>query len=118
MRTMNAIISTFTRFMGNRYFHSSVSSWSILNRGNVHLNHIIRKITKNVFKIYQINGGMKSITWLNPSQCPTWNGIHPPRNTVAAIDATMNIFIYSARKKNANLITEYSECSPHDNSDS
>ena len=39
---------------------------------------------------------------------PTWNGIHPPRKTVAAIDATMNIFIYSARKKNANLIPEYS----------
>ena len=33
--------------MGSRYFHSRVSSWSILSLGKVHLNHIIRKITPN-----------------------------------------------------------------------
>lgn len=27
--------------MGNRYFHSSVSNWSIRRRGNVHLNHMM-----------------------------------------------------------------------------
>ena len=33
---------------------------------------------------------------------------HTAVATVAAIEATINIFIYSARKKNANLIPEYS----------
>ena len=94
--------------MGKRYFHSRVNNWSILNRGKVHLNHIITQIIKNVFPMYHTNGGMKSMMWLKPAHQPTWKGIHPPRNTVAAMEATINIFMYSARKKNANLIPEYS----------
>ena len=35
--------------IGNKYFHSKVSNWSIRKRGNVHLNHIITNIKKNVF---------------------------------------------------------------------
>jgi hypothetical protein len=33
---------------------------------------------------------------------------HPPKNKEAAIADTANIFAYSARKKNANLIPDYS----------
>ena len=107
-----------TRLIGRRYFHSRVNNWSILKRGNVHLNHIISQMIKAVLPKYQKSGGMKSITWLNPSQPPICNGIHPPRNTVAAIEATMNMFIYSARKKKANLIPEYSVWKPAVSSDS
>ena len=35
--------------IGNKYFHSRLSNWSILNRGKVHLNHMITNIKKNVF---------------------------------------------------------------------
>ena len=94
--------------MGKRYFHSRVNNWSILNRGKVHLNHIMIQMIKKVFPMYHTNGGMKSIMWLNPPQPPTWNGIHPPRKTVAAMEATINMFMYSARKKKANFIPEYS----------
>ena len=94
--------------MGSRYFHSRVSNWSILKRGNVHLNHIITKITNAVLAKYQISGGTKSITWLKAAQPPMCNGIHPPRNTVTAMDATINMFMYSARKKKAKRIPEYS----------
>ena len=72
----------------------------------------------NVFPKNQTNGGMKSITWLNPSKPPMCNGIQPPQKTVAAIAATMNMFMYSARKKNANLIPEYSVWKPETSSDS
>lgn len=34
--------------MGNKYFHSRFSNWSIRKRGNVHLNHMITNIKKNV----------------------------------------------------------------------
>src|SRR5512133_844952 len=56
--TRNAISSRLKIFIGRRYFHSSVRSWSILNLGNVHLSHIIRKTTPNVFPMYHRNGGM------------------------------------------------------------
>jgi len=46
------------------------------------------------------------------------SGIHPPKNTVAASEATMNIFMYSARKKNANRMPEYSVWKPAVSSDS
>ena len=97
-----------TRLMGNKYFHSRVNNWSILSRGKVHLNNIISQIMKAVLPKYQINGGIQSMMLLKPVQPPIWNGIHPPRKTVAAMDATMNMFMYSARKKKANLIPEYS----------
>jgi hypothetical protein len=48
----------FSILMGNKYFHSRFSNWSILNRGNVHLNHMIRKIKKKVFPKNQIDEGI------------------------------------------------------------
>ena len=41
---------------------------------------------------------------LKPSQPPIWNGIQPPRKTVAPMAQMMNILANSARKKKANLI--------------
>ena len=38
----------FTIFIGSKYFHSNVRSWSILNLGNVHLNHIKINITPTI----------------------------------------------------------------------
>jgi uncharacterized membrane protein len=46
------------RLMGKRYFHSRFRSWSILNRGKVHLNHIISQMIKPVFPMYHIEGGI------------------------------------------------------------
>lgn len=42
IRIIKDIRIRFIRLIGNKYFHSSASSWSIRRRGNVHLNHIIR----------------------------------------------------------------------------
>ena len=102
------MIRILTRLMGNRYFHSRVNNWSILNLGKVHLNHIITQMIKKVFPMYHTNGGMKSMMWLNPAHPPMWNGIHPPRKTVVAIAETTIIFVYSARKKKANFMALYS----------
>ena len=44
--------------MGNKYFHSRFSNWSILNLGNVHLNHMITKIKKNVLPMNHILDGI------------------------------------------------------------
>lgn len=38
----------FIKLIGNKYFHSRLSSWSILSRGKVQRNHIIIKMRKNV----------------------------------------------------------------------
>ncbi len=56
-----AIAATINKLIipiGKRYFHSKVSNWSIRNLGKVHLNHMIRKIRKNVFPINQILDGI------------------------------------------------------------
>ena len=94
--------------IGNKYFHSRFKSWSIRSLGKVHLNHMIRNISKNVFAKNQILDGIKSITWLKPVQFPICNGIHPPKNNVAPMAHTINTFTYSAKKNKANFIPEYS----------
>ena len=48
-KTINAIKIKFIKFNGSKYFHSNTKSWSILNLGKVHLNHIIKKTSANVF---------------------------------------------------------------------
>jgi E3 ubiquitin-protein ligase DOA10 len=48
-----------------------------------------------------------------------WNGDnHPPKNTIDATNATINMFAYSLRKNNAHLKPEYSVIHPATNSDS
>ena len=54
-----AVISNrFTILIGNKYFHSKFSNWSIRILGKVHLNHIIKNIRKKVFPKNQILDGM------------------------------------------------------------
>lgn len=62
-KTINAIKTKFIKFKGSKYFHSNTKSWSILNLGKVHLNHIIRNINSNVFAKNQKtpNKGMDSV---------------------------------------------------------
>ena len=91
------IKNILTKLMGSRYFHSNVNNWSILKRGNVHLNHMIIKINPPVFPKNQIIEGIASIMALNPFQPQICKGIQPPKNKVVAIPATINIFRYSAR---------------------
>jgi DNA primase catalytic subunit len=61
--TIMAIITKLSRFSGSRYFHSSIKSWSIRNLGNVHRNHIIKKISISVFAKNQNtpNNGIDSV---------------------------------------------------------
>ena len=59
-----------------------------------------------------------SITLLKASQLPICNGIHPPKKSVAAMLTMIKRFTYSAKKKNANLIPEYSVWKPAVSSDS
>ena len=58
-----AIMTILTRLIGNKYFHSRVSSWSTLNLGKVQRNHIIKNTSSNVFSINQTtpNHGMDSV---------------------------------------------------------
>ena len=44
--------------MGNKYFHSKFSNWSIRNRGNVHRNHMMINIKKNVLLKNQMEDGI------------------------------------------------------------
>jgi hypothetical protein len=83
----------FTRLIGNKYFHSKVNNWSTLNLGNVHLNHIIKNTKIIVFPKNQNtpNQGIDSVIPKGES--------HAPKNMVVAIDAIMNMFINSAKKK-------------------
>ena len=62
-KTINAIKIKFIRFNGSKYFHSNTKSWSILNLGKVHLNHIIKNISTNVFAKNQNtpSNGMDSV---------------------------------------------------------
>lgn len=62
-KTINAIKTKFIKFKGSKYFHSNTRSWSILNLGNVHLNHIIKNTSTNVFAKNQNtpNNGMDSV---------------------------------------------------------
>ena len=90
---MTAINTIFNRFSGSKYFHSKVNNWSTLSLGNVHLNHIIKNTSINVFPKNQKtpNNGIDSVM-------PNGDN-HPPKKTVAAIAAIMNMLINSAKKK-------------------
>lgn len=52
------ISSRFASPIGTRYFHSSVSIWSIRRRGKVHLIHISSHTTKNALPKNQTKPGM------------------------------------------------------------
>ena len=52
------MMKRFTKFKGNKYFHSSFNSWSILKRGNVHLNQMITNDTKMALPKNQITDGI------------------------------------------------------------
>ena len=56
--------------------------------------------------------------WLNCVFVPKCKGCHPPKNKVAPIAQTTNMFTYSARKNKANFIPEYSVWKPAVSSDS
>ena len=77
----------FNKFNGNKYFHSKVNNWSILNLGNVQRNHIIKNTKVIVFAKNQKtpNQGIDSVIPKGDNQ--------PPKNTVAAIAAIINILI-------------------------
>ena len=88
-----AISTMFTKFIGSKYFHSNVNSWSIRNRGKVHLNHIIKKTSMMAFNINQ-----NTPSHGHASVIPKGDN-HAPKNTVVAMAAIMNILMNSAKKK-------------------
>ena len=76
-------------------FQEKFNNWSNLTLGNVHLIHSMTKTRKYVL--------IKNQTI--PGRIGPW---YPPRKNVVAMAHTIKIFVYSARKKRANLIQEYS----------
>src|SRR5262245_43775822 len=54
---INVTSNKLIMLMGNKYFHSRFNNWSILNLGNVHLNHMMTNIRKNVLpKNHKLDG--------------------------------------------------------------
>ena len=55
---INVTSNRLNILIGNKYFHSRFSNWSIRNLGNVHLNHIMTNMRKNVFPKNQTDDGI------------------------------------------------------------
>ena len=54
---INVTNNKLIMLIGNKYFHSKFNNWSIRILGNVHRNHMITKIRKNVLpKNHTIDG--------------------------------------------------------------
>ena len=98
--------------MGINTFQHTCMSWSTRRRGNVHLNHIITKISEAIFPMNQNNPQAPE------SNNPGMGLRHPPRNPATAKPLTMSILAYSLKKKIAQRKPEYSVIQPATNSDS
>src|SRR4030042_2151285 len=97
------VMIKFKKAKGNKNFQAKSINWSTLKRGKVHLNHIITKTRKKLFIKNQTQEGR--------------NGpFHPPRKRVVAMAETRKRLAYSAKKKIANFIPEYSTLNPATNS--
>ena len=97
MIAIATVTMIFTKLIGSRYFHSKFNRRSTLNRGKDHRTHKLRNIKKNVFRKNHAHEGIYHISWLKVSHPLTCGGIHPPRKTVVAIAATINMLRYSDR---------------------
>src|SRR5271157_5757122 len=84
---------------GGRNFQANPITWSIRKRGNVERTQIIRAKTANTFIRNHNSGGKKG-----PFQ--------PLRYSVVIIAEIATASVYSARKKSANLMPEYSILKP------
>lgn len=58
MIAINVTNKILNMLIGNKYFHSRFNNWSMRNLGNVHLNHMMTNIKKNVFPKNQILDGI------------------------------------------------------------
>tara|TARA_B100001750_G_C15055291_1_gene373589 strand:+ start:89 stop:559 length:471 start_codon:yes stop_codon:yes gene_type:complete len=106
---------------GINTFQHKCMSWSTLNLGKVHLNHIITKIrNKALEKIQKIpHRGPSKNSHVSGKILKSLIGeSHPPRNRTDAKILTINILAYSLRKNIAHLNPEYSVIQPATNSDS
>ena len=102
----------FNMAIGIKTFQQTYISWSTLNRGKVHLNHIITKIKNDTFPKNQKSPSTGELR--NP-------GIglnHPPIKPATAKPLTTNMLAYSLKKKTAQRKPEYSVIQPATSSDS
>ena len=58
MIAINVTNNILNILIGNKYFHSRFNNWSIRSLGNVHLNHMIKNISKKVLPKNQMLDGI------------------------------------------------------------
>ena len=105
IRTSAAVTKILINAMGNRNFQENAMIWSIRTRIRVAR---IQRITMNTMKTLRTNH----------AHTGKKGPFHPLRNRVVNMAATASVFMYSARKKVANFIPEYSVKYPVVSSDS
>ncbi len=95
---------------GVNTFHDTYISWSTLRRGRLHRIQSCTKTRKNAFRRNHTTPG----SGISPPNGPC----QPPRKSIVTRALMRNISAYSARKKKANFIPEYSVWYPATISDS
>ena len=99
--------------IGNNCNQHKVISWSYLNLGKVALTNTNKKQNKQVFKPKNIDCKLINVSFINNS-----GKLNPPKNNMAEILLNKTIELYSAKKKNTNMIELCSVKKPATNSDS
>ena len=92
-----SINTRLNKLIGNEYFHSNASNWSIRRRGNVHLNQMMTNDNALLrgYKPYYRRDIVHHGTLKRP--IPGCSGIHPPKKSSVATPETMKRLRYSAR---------------------
>lgn len=99
--------------MGKRYTQHNSINWSYLKRGNVARNQTNIKQNKQVLKPKIIDCILIIVLLTKIS-----GRLYPPKNKIADKLENNTIELYSAKKKNTNIIEECSVKKPATNSDS
>src|SRR5262245_40920853 len=98
--------------IGISTFHPNRMNWSYRSRGSVPRSQMKTNMKTHSLAMNQITGHQPSFA---PDQIgpPSGQGAcQPPRNSVVANAATVNMLMYSARKNSANLSELYSVWNP------
>ena len=105
-----AIINKNPNEIGKKIFQPNLINWSYLYLGNVPRTKINRKMQNNVLIPNQNTPGKMFNGQISNG------GNHPPKNKITVNEHIKIMLLYSARKKSAKLIAEYSTLYPETNS--
>ena len=104
----DAYKNTKAKAIGKKTFQPKRINWSQRTRGTTPRIIINKKIKKKVFKEKNKGPGIKDNKDVNSNQ--------PPTNKITVIAHIKIMLLYSAKKKRANPIAEYSTLYPETNS--